>query len=269
MPSPARRREIVDALRRGTVPAHSLDAFAVGVQRFAPALDEELRTVAGGAGVVKAVRGEYGSGKTFFARWLAERARRAGLATTEVQISETETPLHRLETVYRRLIERLATSDEPAGALRAVVERWGFALEEDVLARGEAVEGDEAALLERTNALAEARLGEVSRRAPAFATALRAHRAASARGDRELAEGILAWVGGQPNVPAAVKRAAGGKGEIDHFGARSFLQGLVAVLREAGHPGRVVVLDEGERRRRVGSVVGVSGVTALRQLGAA
>ena len=31
-------------------------------------------------------------------------------------------------------------------------------------------------------------------------------------------------------MPAATKRAAGVKGEIDHFGALSFLQGLLVVL---------------------------------------
>jgi hypothetical protein len=44
----------------------------------------------------KAVRGEYGSGKTFFTRWLQERAMARGFAVAEVQVSETETPLHRL-----------------------------------------------------------------------------------------------------------------------------------------------------------------------------
>jgi hypothetical protein len=36
--SPRRRQEVIDALRRGTVPQRSLDAFAVGLDRFAPAL---------------------------------------------------------------------------------------------------------------------------------------------------------------------------------------------------------------------------------------
>ena len=40
--SPQRRQEIIDALRRGTVPQNSLDAFAVGLDRFAEALSEEL-----------------------------------------------------------------------------------------------------------------------------------------------------------------------------------------------------------------------------------
>ncbi|MEJ7786724.1 MAG: BREX system ATP-binding domain-containing protein [Solirubrobacteraceae bacterium] len=199
----------------------------------------------------KAIRGEYGSGKTFFARWLSARAQQAGFATAEVQISETETPLHRLETVYRRLIERLGTADTPQGALRSVLERWGFALEEDVLATEEVAEDDTAGLARRVDALMEARLAEISREAPAFAAALRPHRAALVAGDPRLAEGILAWVGGSPNVPAAVKRAAGVKGEIDHFGALSFVQGLLAVLRDAGHPGLLLVLDEVETLQRV------------------
>ena len=87
MVSPQRRQEIIDALRRGTVPKSSLDAFAVGLERFESALDEELQKVASGGSVFKAVRGEYGCGKTFFSRWLVERAKKLGFATSEVQVS--------------------------------------------------------------------------------------------------------------------------------------------------------------------------------------
>ena len=77
--SEARRRAVIDALRRGTVPASGLDLLAVGLDRFAAAIDDDLAAVARGGAAFKAVRGEYGSGKTFFARWLAERAKRARL----------------------------------------------------------------------------------------------------------------------------------------------------------------------------------------------
>ena len=66
--SPRRRREVIDALRRGTVPANGLDLLAVGLERFTPALDADLDAVAGGGAAFKAVRGEYGAGKTFFTR---------------------------------------------------------------------------------------------------------------------------------------------------------------------------------------------------------
>src|SRR5258706_14171177 len=99
-----RRRETIDALRAGTVPRRGLDLLAVGMDRFASAVDSELESVRAGSGGLKAVRGEYGSGKTFFARWLQERAKRAGFAVAEVQIRETEMPLRSVETVYRRLV---------------------------------------------------------------------------------------------------------------------------------------------------------------------
>jgi hypothetical protein len=264
--SSERRREILDALRRGTVPQRSLDAFAVGLERFDSALDEELGVVERGGAVFKAVRGEYGSGKTFFARWLEERARKRGFATSEVQISETETPLHRLETVYRRLIERLATSDVPSGAFRSVVDAWLFALEQDVLSEGQISEGDTESLVARSTELLEKRLASISRTAPAFAAALRGYRAAMAQGRTEVAEGLLAWVGGQPNVAAEVKRFAQIKGDVDHFAALAFLQGLLVVLRDAGHPGLLVVLDEVETLQRVRGDVRERGLNALRQL---
>src|SRR5207302_2811056 len=96
-----------------------------------------------------------GCGKTFFARWLADRARKLGFATSEVQVSETETPLHRLETVYRRMMEHLATSDTPQGALKNVVDGWFFTLEEDVLGTGSIDAGSHDQLLAQTNVLLE------------------------------------------------------------------------------------------------------------------
>ena len=116
MVSTARRDAIIGALRRGTVPSAGLDALAVGIDAFAPAFDADLETASTGGAGFKAVRGDYGAGKTFFGRWLQERARTRGFATSEVQISEGETPLHHLETVYRRLAERLATPDQPEAA---------------------------------------------------------------------------------------------------------------------------------------------------------
>jgi hypothetical protein len=202
--------------------------------------------------VFKAVRGEYGSGKTFFARWLAEKAKQRGMAVAEVQISETETPLHKLETVYRRVCESLQTAELPPSAFRGVLDAWLFALEQEGA--------------EDVDALLEQRLAAVSQVTPAFATALRAYRAAAASGDNASAEGLAAWLAGQPHVGASVRRAAGVRGELDHFGAFGFLQGLLTVLRDSDHPGLLLVLDEVETLQRVRSDVREKALNALRQL---
>jgi hypothetical protein len=264
--SPVRRVEIVDALRRGTVPARGLDVMAVGLTRFAAAIDEELAKVAAGGSIFKAIRGEWGSGKTFAARWIGERARRRGFATSEIQISETETPLHHLQTVYRRVVERLSVGDGDGGGLRSVVDAWFYVLEEDVLAAGTVDENDSVALVDATSRLMEQRLGEVARAAPAFAAVLRAYRNAMHDGDHALADGLLAWLGGQPNVAASVKRAAGIKGEIDHAGALSFLQGLLRILRDSGQAGLFFVIDEVETLQRVRSDARDKSLNALRQM---
>ncbi len=266
MIGPQRRAAILDALRRGTVPRDGLDAFAVGMERFESATDTDLAAAAAGRSGFKAIRGEYGSGKTFFARWLQERARASGFATAEVQVSETETPLHRWEAVYRRLVERLATSDTPDGALRASVDAWFYTLEEDVIAEGRVAATDAAALAAATEALMEKRLSEIARTAPAFSAVLRAYRRALIAEDAALAEGLISWLGGQPNVAASVKRAAGIKGDLDPFGAMHFLAGLLTILRDSGRSGLVVVLDEVETLQRMRADTREKGLNALRQL---
>ncbi|MBY6413362.1 BREX system ATP-binding protein BrxD [Rhodococcus sp. BP-252] len=253
--SPRRRREILDALRRGTVPSNGLDQLAVGLGRFETELDAELAAVAGGGAMFKAVRGDYGSGKTFFARWLADRATKQGFAIAEVQVNEIDTPLHKLETVYRRSIESLRTASIPPSALRPILDAWLFTIEDDAQQQGIEVDS----LLER-------RLADVATRAPVFPMAIRAYRRMIAEGDNDGADGLVAWLGGQPHVAASVKRRAGIKGDLDHFLALGFLRGLLAVLADAGNAGLLLVLDEVETLQRVRRDARAKALNALRQL---
>lgn len=264
--SPQRRLEILDALRRGTVPTAGLDVLAVGLDRFEAAINEELDRAASGGAVFKAIRGEYGAGKTFFTRWLAERAKTRGMAASEVQISETDTPPHRYQTIYRRLVEQLSTSAVRGGALKSIIDSWFFTLTDDVLRSGNVEPNDTDALTRETVALMERRLGEINQTAPAFSAVLRAYLTANTENDHATAEGLLAWLGGQPHVAASIKRTAGIKGDLDHDAALSFLSGLLVVLRDAGHPGLVVVLDEVETMQRMRSDVRDKGLEALRKL---
>jgi hypothetical protein len=51
----------------------------------------------------------------------------------------------------------------------------------------------------------------------------------------------MAWLSGQPNVAASIRRSAGVKGDIDHFGATNFLSGLLTMLRDSGYGGLLLV----------------------------
>ena len=85
-------------------------------------------------------------------------------------------------------------------------------------------------------------------------------------GDTAIAEGLVAWLSGQPNVAAGVKRVANIKGTVDHVAALSFIQGLLVVLKDSGHPGMVLVLDEVETLQRMRADSREKALNALRQL---
>jgi hypothetical protein len=114
--------------------------------------------------------------------------------------------------------------------------------------------------------LLEGRLAGITTVAPQFSAALRGYRIATVSGDRATADGLLAWAAGQPNVAATVKRVAGIKGDLDHFGALGFLQGVLTLVKDAGHAGLLVVLDEVETIQRVRSDARDKSLNALRQL---
>jgi hypothetical protein len=147
-----------------------------------------------------------------------------------------------------------------------VLDSWLYTLESDAAALDPSLGTAGAALDAAVLTLLEQRLAAVSTRTPAFAQALRAYRTAVVAGDLPTSDALAGWLGGQPHVAGSAKRAAGIRGELDHFGAMGFLQGLLTVLRDAGHPGLLLVLDEVETLQRVRGDVRDKALNALRQL---
>jgi len=255
----------MEALRRGTVPRRGLSHFAVGTDRFEAIIADELREVAGGTGVFKAIRGDYGCGKSFTARWFQQQALDAGFAVAEVQVSENDTPLHRLETVYRRAMEGMRTREWEQGAFRNLIHAWLGALEDEVVDGG-VDEDDEDAIAAAVSKLLEGRLAEVSDINPQFAAVLRRCHQAQLDEEVALSEGLMSWLMAQPNVGHSIKREAGLKGDVDHTTSLAFLRGVLTVLKQTGRPGLMLVLDEVETIQRVRSDSRDKSLEALRKL---
>jgi hypothetical protein len=256
---------IVNALRSGVVPSQGLEHFATGLDALVEAVNQELDFVATGKGLSKWLRGEYGTGKTFAARYLCAKARQRRFATAEVQISINDTPLHHLETVYRRLIERLETAADGPNAFQAVVEGWLYQVGDEVT-RLRGMSEDDPGFADATEQRLEDKLADLSRRNPAFAQVLRAYHRATHEGDFSTAQGLLAWLAGQPHTDRSVLRVAGTKGKVDGQASLTFLAGLLQLLRQSGYEGLVVVLDEVETIQRMNSQTREKSLNALRQL---
>jgi len=256
---------IVNALRSGLVPAQGLERFATGLESLLEAVNQELDFVATGKGLAKWIRGEYGTGKTFAARHLCAKARQRRFATSEVQVSVNDTPLHHLETVYRRLIERLETAADGPNAFQAVVEGWLYQIGDEVT-RLRGMSEDDPGFADATEQRLEDKLADLSRRNPAFAQVLRAYHRSMHDGDFATAQGLLAWLAGQPHTDRSVLRVAGTKGKVDGQASLTFLSGLLQLLRQSGYDGLVVVLDEVETIQRMNVQTREKSLNALRQL---
>lgn len=266
--TPALARDIAAALRSGAVPRTGLEHFATGLDRLLPVIEAELHEVADGSGRGRSkwVRGEYGSGKTFATRLICARAREHRFATTEVQISINDTPLHHLETVYRRMMERLTTAAHGEGALRSVVDAWLYEVGEDVI-RLKGVGEDDPQFAALVDKRLEEKLAELSTRNPAFSQVLRAYNTALQAGDFQVAQGLLAWLAGQPHVDRSVTSRAGVRGAVDGQAALTFLRGVLQLLRQSGYAGLVLVLDEVETIQRMQpAATREKSLNALRQL---
>jgi hypothetical protein len=265
MTSASEATAIIAALRGGLVPNRGLERLVTGLEPLAATVGEELDFVAGGKGASKWLRGEYGSGKTFATRYLCAHARARGFATSEVQVSSTDTPLHHLETVYRRLVERLETAADGPNAFQPIVDAWLYQLGDEVT-RLRGLGEDDPGFADATEQRLEDRLAALSRRTPAYAQVLRAYHRASHDGDLATAQGLLAWLAGQPHTDRTVLKGAAVRGRVDGQASLSFLSGLLQLLTQTGYAGLVVVLDEVETIQKMNAQTRTRSLEALRTL---
>jgi adenosylhomocysteinase len=234
---------IVNALRRGTVPAGGLERIAVGLDVEEGVIGKQLDYVAQGGGDVKFIRGEYGSGKTFLVARALEIARTKGFVTSHVVISSS-TPLYKIRGIYQQVCANLRTSGEEH-AIKTVIDNWLFAIEERLMAVNP--EGtDDSTLEAATEREIEAGLAGISDVNTALAAALRTYYKANNAGEFQLAQAALGWIAAEPNIGRDFKQKAGIKGDIDDSIAFLFLRGLVAIIHGAGYKGLAIAVDEME-----------------------
>ena len=234
---------IINALRRGTVPASGLERIAVGLDVEEGVISRQLDYVAQSGGDLKFIRGEYGNGKTFLVARALEIARTKGFVTSHVIISSS-TPLYKIKGIYQQICANLRTSGEEH-AIKTILDNWLFAIEERLLS----VSGTDLAdalLEEATVREIETALSGISEVNTALAAALRTYYRANNAGDFQLAQAALGWIAGEPNIGRDFKAKAGIKGEIDDTIAFIFLRGLVSIIHGAGYSGIAIAVDEME-----------------------
>lgn len=242
-------RDIVDALRRGSVPGHGLHHLAVGIDLEIKTIQEQLEHIRTGRGDFKFIRGAYGAGKTFLASMALETTLEQGFVVSQVVIS-VDTPLHKLDRVYFRIINNLRTKGHGGAALKGLVDRWIYKIE-DRLMELEGYEEDDPNLAQKVEEEIESELGEIARYNSRFSAVLRAYYRAQVDGDFAAAQGLLGWLSGEEGIAYSIKKRANVTGDIDNTTALDFLKGVTQISRLAGLAGLAIVLDEVETIQRL------------------
>lgn len=232
---------IINALRRGTVPAQGLGRFAVGLEVEEQVIAGQLDLVSRGGADIKFFRGDYGSGKTFLIARALEIARSKGFVTAHVSISPVS-PLHRLRALYSQIVSNLHAGGEQ-NAFRSVIDAWLYAIEQRVSSR----EGPEIApdrLEELTIREVENALAGISLLNAPVAAVVRTYYGANNAADFRTAQAAIGWLSGDPNIGRDMKQKAGIKGDIGDSSVFALLQALPVFVTGAGYQGCAVAIDE-------------------------
>ena len=215
--------KIVQGIKEGTPPpARLVHHLHVGRERWLDGMvwyldaakDDDLSAV-------RFVIGEYGSGKTHFLRMTAHMALERRFVVCEITLSR-ELRLDRFETVWRRMMENLATpeSDREREGIEAILNRWC----EQVAQSPEQFQ----------QALGE--LDQIPLLDPDFRQALRGYlRAWFEEGDRDP---YLQWLKGDSIKPKGVRVG------IDRANARAMLRSLIQFFQYLGYSGLILFIDE-------------------------
>lgn len=257
---------IFESLRKGLVPERGIDAFAVGIDKQRGELHRQLELARDAEGTIKFLRGGYGCGKTFMARLALLDAQARGFATSFVVVSDNDLRFHRFDDVYRKVLTELGTASCPRGALGDILDRWIGRVEEGLVAAGE--DDDAADFDDKVRRRLDADLAAMTGgRAPQdFIRVIQTIFELKQRGEVTEAGGLISWLCGSGNVAAAVKKAAGVKGDIGSRDALEYLRGVLEIVKAAGYAGLVVVIDEAETILRMRSDSRHKSLNGIRQI---
>lgn len=244
--SPETARDIVDALRDGTVPGAGLEHIAVGMDGPINAIKKELQQVATKRGGFKAIRGEYGSGKTFLSRLVLAEAARIDFATAHVTLSTQETRLYRPEELYRTIARELTLPGIRRAALGQLVERW-IARHARAVRETDGIADEDPRHESAVERRIQRALDPIGSEAASFAMALGQYYVRKRADDFATARGLLGVLAADPNVGRGVKSSAGITGKLEKQQGYAYLRALLEVVTGAGLSGLAIVLDEGDR----------------------
>lgn len=214
-------RQIIESLRKGSVPTYGASRFYHCRRVIRRIIDEDLSFTRSGGYSTKFFCGRYGSGKTLTLGVIRDKGHDLNFATSLVTLDPRATTFHKLEVIYRSVLDSMSIVidgeiKESGEAVSSILYHWGRKYH---LSRSRPVFPETPGLTDILRVFVEK-------------PNLRSH--------------IVEWLMGARHIPFTIKRRFDVKGDIGHSSCMSFLKAFCRILVKIGYSGLVILLDEAE-----------------------
>lgn len=230
----------------GNPPEYGCQFFTAGIDEYLNPLEQEYLSshIREGGTAFKMIVSTYGGGKTHFLYCVRELAWKHGFALSYVRLSPTETPFHKLESVYQSIVSHLTYPMNPEELLsgyeegiESFIKVWYARKTSELQSKG--VTGDRLKDELNTYISSMPNLNSIS-----FTNAVKeAFRCLLDRREVDFSK-ILQWL----RVEGTDKSLRNFQilQKIDKSTAFSMIRSVVRWVREIGYSGLIVLFDEAE-----------------------
>ncbi|NLN05621.1 MAG: ATP-binding protein [Clostridiaceae bacterium] len=240
---------IMNSLKGGVVPRVGLGYIAVGREKEIDALLHDIEIVQNGGASFRFIVGRYGSGKSFLLQTIRNYAMDRGFVVVDADLSPerrfTGSQKQGLAT-YRELMKNKSTKTTPdGGALPLILEKWIYAIQQEVMREKELSAFDEKLSFEVELKIFET-VGELKQLVHGFdfAKALSIYWHAYRDGNEENKSNVLRWFRGEYSTKTEAKRDLGLSEIITDSNWYDYLKLFASFLVKAGFKGLLMLVDE-------------------------
>jgi hypothetical protein len=236
-------KDVIDALRGGEAPERCTRYLPIGRKDEIDEFKRLLKDVERGKVATKFINAQFGMGKSILLKRMEAIAIENNFAVSYIDLPKraADLPFNKFEIVYTKIVQTLKSKS--GSSFKEIVDNWLLDLKNKAIAMLDNPLRSEDPVVIR---LMKESLDPVREYSHSFAVVLENYYMILKTGNDEGAGYALAWLKGDPNMPADKRKFIGVKGTITKEESFNFLKALAIFLKSIGYYGLVVLIDEAE-----------------------
>jgi hypothetical protein len=238
-----KEKDVIDALRRGKAPEQSMGYLPIGRKDEIDEFKRLLEDVKRGEARTKFINAQFGMGKSLLLKTVEAIAIENNFAVSYIDLPKkaADLPFSKFEVVYAKIVQTL--EGRSGSSFKEIVDTWLLDLKNRATGiLNNPIRSEDPIVTE----LMKETLDPVEKYSNSFAVVLESYYEGLKTGNDEIMRYAMAWLKGDPNMPANKRKIIGVKGTITKEESFSFLKALTIFIKSIGYSGIVVLIDEAE-----------------------